>query len=265
MAILVGVTGLPACHLAGVSLRFDKLTVPVHRGSDHRRGGPTVKRNLAHGATDGDGTVAAPLRRRKLLRALLEPLFSSRALRPPLCYASFHRSEPRVSTRGVRSGVASHPVPRGGRPRAHRQAQLALPEDAAHVIPEEGLAASHVHDVPPPLVQHVDAFLHHAADKQKRDGLLAFLLDDVPRRAHARAECTDRRAHPRAAPAPKRAGGDARECHPAVRREHRVFRSFDRIRLLALQTFRLEHQIHPPAIARRPQPFLVFPLQAVGE
>ena len=65
--------------------------------------------------------------------------------------------------------------------------------------------------------------------------------------------------------AASRAGGDARECHPAVRREHRVFRAFNRIRLLPLQTFRLEHQIHPSAIARRPQPFLVFPLQAVGE
>ena len=38
--------------------------------------------------------------------------------------------------------MALHPLPRGIRPRSHRQPTLALPEHASHVIPEDALAAS---------------------------------------------------------------------------------------------------------------------------
>ena len=252
-------------HLFFVHLFFvHLLTVPVHRGSHHRRRGPAVKRNLAHRAAHGDRRGAAPLRRRELLGALLEPPLPRGALRAPLRDAPLQPPRAEVSTSRVRLAVALHPLPRGIRPRSHRQPTLALPEHASHVIPEDALAASRVHDVPPPRVQHVDPFLHHATHEQKRDGLLAFPLNRRSRRVHAPAEFGEVHAQPRAAPGSKNTRDEPRASNPDVRVEDRERRAFHRVVLGVPSASGVRRELRPRAMTRRAKPPLPAPRQTLG-
>ena len=134
---------------------------------------------------------------------------------------------------------------------------------AAPLVPH-ALAASRVHDVPPPRVQHVDPFLHHATHEQKRDGLLAFPLNRRPSRVHAPAEPGQVHAQPRAAPRHKNARDEPRASNPVVRREHRERRAFHRVVLGVPSASGVRRELRPRSVTRRAKPPLSATPQTFG-